>query len=1226
MSIPNSTAALLVPIASEALIMNSYVRTEWKAVMWRRFTPDWRGFASSSMTPPYNNTGSSKLTSDNDGVYLHWALPAALTRATVTDQAHQSMSLPDVPNRWLVARVGPAVNGTRPLRAWVIQSDYLTHNQSAVPAGTSAFVHPFLSQAGQLVPARLGTHIDITAYQGDLPSDADGGQSFLYASGPGDVSFAAYEPGVHDVFAFFDAEIIKEGAGKYDYLVAGWHAGPSKDPLSAGGDWAALLQSLNWKVQTGPNAPGQGTPSAASLTVYHSSCANVAWQGVANPTGPEAALSEDAIKGLGVYIGSNTLDALCTALQQQAGTSGPEYARHLQAFILGMLPQLATPGGTLQVEEAIERSRFASTNGGTEWAVVPARPGAQTLPPFTADEQQRLDALNIAQATFDTVSRGLAALQAELYGTWWKTLKARQYSEDFTPENLQPEQWQVITADLATQLTDQPGTIYSAVKYLMDQRDALKNLPALNASADELHAYATTTLNFDPAWTIKALPQPRFYQPADPVVLVTGLPANLKYANENSNPPGGLPCRFSTQIVAGISYQNATDITAESLGSLVQVPSNGALPAAISMVVEALTRELFFLNDANATLIAPRFSGVDAGVLQRQMQARESLLGTAPAASAFTSWTQQPFSPLYLEWNVQFCPTPFEHMNGWSFNGDDYVFSDELSSAVSQTYAGRTVITPHAADIFTQRVRDYVAAAKEGADPDLAKVLALLENMRTPDILSQALSDFHSRLLMRHPGPNYPPAAAYADAIGPEYRFSPYTDLVQNLDMRGGPRYFFPVRAGFFRFVNLRIADTFGQTIDLLAANQNPIPIGTPGEADHFTPYMSSELALDRDTKVGPLLFGPNWMRLPPRAVQTARLNVELLPTNGPHTTPVHGWLVPNHLDRAISVYDAQGNALGEIIAVLDTSTGATTTAMWVPAVSPSGSDSTPDLYANEIGDSTLSAVVNWLIRNAQDGRLLRTFLDVIDETLWSVNPLGARSDANLSVLMGQPLAVVDLQLNLELEGDPAHDQSFTESYRRAKQHGPATADLLAQPFAVQLGDLQRGDDGVIGYFTVGQDYFNAVVDPAKVDPSGTPSSFVRVIGQNGNWLSLSYDPTSVQHVTALVDPRGSIHARTGALPVTTTTIPDQFTQAALSGLSVSFRSGPLLTDASVIRIPKPAEQAGRWLWLGYQPVGGASGNLVSQPVVNADDIARLDGQPNANEGYLQFTPAKAAP
>jgi hypothetical protein len=1224
MSHATPTAALLVPIGADALIMNPYVRTQWTEIMWRRFTPNWQGFAMTMASPYGDNIDFTSLTDADDGVYLHWSLPSALRRATVTpttSAGQDSVSFPSAPNRWLLVRIGPLANGTRPLRAWVIQSDYLTGAGSSGTPGTSAFVHPFRSQAGQLVAARLGMHTDITAYTGDLPSDSTGRASFLVASGPGDVSFAAYQPGANDVFAFFDRDIVSQSAGSFDYLIAGWHAAPSGDPLAAGGDWSALLSSLDWSVLAGPAAPGKTIPPSASFTVYHSVITNLGWLGVTQPDGPQPGVPSP--RTLSVYVGSTTLNALCAAVQQKAGASGPQDVQHLQALMMGMLPQIATPQGALQVQEAIERSRFASADGGTQWAVTAYQPHGTQLPPLTPAQQQKLDALNANQAQFDALTRQLASKQWELYAAWWKSIKAGFFYPGFNvPEGLSDAQW----GEVPGVLTRQIATLSTAVTTLMNQVGALApQVPPAQTNAADLYTWAHTHLGLDPAYTIKALLLPRYFQPIDPVVLVTGLPPSMKYANQNSNPPGGLPCRFNAQIVAGIDYQGEQNITAASLGALLQVPSNSALPAAVLPVLQALVQEMFFLDAHNASAIAHVLSGVNATALQQQMQGRQNLLGTAPYALAASAWSQ-PFSPIYLEWQVEYVPTPLAQMNGWSFNGDDYTYTGTLTkanAAPTQTYSGRGVITPHAADLFRQRLQEYKDQAGPGADPALIAVLNLLGQLNTPDMLSQALSGLHNVLMMRDPRPAYPPPAPYASQIGYEFHVSPYTDLVPS-DPRGA-RWFFPIRAGFFRFKDLRVIDAFGQTLDLLAANGNPVPTGTQGEEDHFTALGSPELVLDSSTATDPALNRLNWLRLPTRAAQAARLDVSLIPADGVTGTPVHGWLVPNHLDKAISVYDASGHALGEVMAVLSLSSGAPTTGTWVPAPVLPGSGFQPPARYTDITEPVLRSVVSWLIQQSSDGRLMRTFFAVIDETLWSVNPLGQRADANLSVLMGQPLAVVNVQLHLALHDEPAIDQSFTETLNESGGATPESVDLLTQPFSIQLGDLQRGDDGVIGYFTGAFDVFNAAVDPTTVDPD-PPSGSVRVIGRNGNWLTLTYAPGHGITVTALLDPRGSIHARTGALPVTTTVVPHEYTEAALAALSTSFRTGPLLSDPQVVRIPMPAEQNGQWAWLGHQSATGAVGALQARAIVPGDQSARLSDQAAASEGWLQFRPKSATP
>ncbi|HKY03616.1 MAG TPA: hypothetical protein VJQ56_01935, partial [Blastocatellia bacterium] len=108
---------------------------------------------------------------------------------------------------------------------------------------------------------------------------------------------------------------------------------------------------------------------------------------------------------------------------------------------------------------------------------------------------------------------------------------------------------------------------------------------------------------------------------------------------------------------------------------------------------------------------------------------------------------------------------------------------------------------------------------------------------------------------------------------------------------------------------------------------------------------------------------------------------------------------------------------------------------------------------------------------------------------------------------------------------------------------------------------------------------------------------------------------SQVCYLTMLVDPRGSIHAFTGLLPVVSLDIPNQFVTPALQKMNYLFRAGPFLTPPAEVRIPRPAERKGTWAWFDH--------------VLNASAaITAADGKvsfpitpPLVKEGWLKFKP-----
>jgi len=235
--------------------------------------------------------------------------------------------------------------------------------------------------------------------------------------------------------------------------------------------------------------------------------------------------------------------------------------------------------------------------------------------------------------------------------------------------------------------------------------------------------------------------------------------------------------------------------------------------------------------------------------------------------------------------------------------------------------------------------------------------------------------------------------------------------------------------------------------------------------------------------------------------------------------------------------------------------------------------------------------------------------------------PLGGRKDQFLSVLIGRPLAVVQISLQLELNGDPVYNQLWDTTVEPHAPHNLLRdiGDVDTVPFPVRLGSLELRNDGVIGYLLPAENNttFYAVHYPDEMSENDT---FVRQIVQNGQYqgnISLQCQGPSVT-ATLIIDPRGSVHAYTGILPVLSAQLPPQAVETFMRQLQVTFRTGPIIADPGTLRIPQPAENHGTWSWI--QRVGPPK-NWETDAIVDADDQARLpDGSLQLREGWLQLS------
>jgi hypothetical protein len=272
-------------------------------------------------------------------------------------------------------------------------------------------------------------------------------------------------------------------------------------------------------------------------------------------------------------------------------------------------------------------------------------------------------------------------------------------------------------------------------------------------------------------------------------------------------------------------------------------------------------------------------------------------------------------------------------------------------------------------------------------------------------------------------------------------------------------------------------------------------------------------------------------------------------------------------------------------------------------------------------------------------------FLESVDATLWTTDPLGARADQNLSVLVGRPLALVRARVRLELDGPAIADCGWAATLE------PPEPEFLRQEFAVRLGDQATRDDGLIGYFAAGDmAVFHTVAAPAS-DPGGAAAAGLRAIGAAlpdgmADYLwrrcvvpgdaaaasAASADSTdSADEVVMVLDPRGSVHATTGILPTRSVALRPDRVSTALARLEVSFQVGAALAAirpttapdgqvpafAESVSFPRPAEDRGTWSW--WQSAAGPaawSGYGVESP---GSDAALRPGANVLLDGVLQL-------
>jgi hypothetical protein len=1175
---------VLVPIHLDALVVRRQ-GGDWADCRMR--TPEEGGSNDSArlLPEPFTDLAESRAR----GVYLHWAMPDGLSDVS---PAGSTASAPALPDRWLVARVGPAVRVGRSVRAWVLD-------------------------------ARAGTPpVPLDSWTPQPPT----GQP-VTVLGAGDAGWAGYYDNVVNRFSFHDP-LTDLQTGPLAYLVCGWYADPAADPLAVRitslAAFEARLAALGWELSQAdlaraeeesrrrnekvtmaglPNPHGarsasgdlfmvgeskplsaRGNPLAGTYDLatthwpraclFHGAAVGISWPRESADS-PEVGGPPDP-RSIDVALGATPADALGALIAHVTGT--PDDGEWLTAFALGALDELGQPDGDVRLDDRLHEAAFASRADSTEKVRRPPSvlPERRPKPPprkggaSIADLLQTDGVINFVDLSQSVSRSPLASIAAD---------------ELFNSARVRPweSSWRVRTS----------------------------------AAFHQIHA--TTRRPAPPEPTEIELPRPRLYLPAEPVIAIQGGLRSAKHGGDKLYAPTGrLNCRLSGTATKLISCR----VSAAGARAVVRGEEVLARPLAhggIPPECEELLEETGLLDPGSAEVIASRMAGSSgaaqlaartlAGTVATEqtawwalrspdadapaLLAHSGLGGTLPSMIAIRP-AQKPWVPLHLDWEVEYRPTPAA---SWS-PGEIEFAPPPVPEAGGELFRGRALLSAGIASALAQSLRKYVSAEQVAGNSGLAEagreeaLADLATQLETLDVLAGPLEHFHLKL-RRGLEPDAAPVAA-------------------------PPPGFVAVRAGFLKIRRLRLVDAFGQVVYLA---------GSGRDAEETT--EDDRIAVGTGIDVP---GAPGVLALPPRFTAPAKLTFRFRNAVRPaadadgENSPVCGWLMPDHLDGALEFFDPDGSAVGQLRfdpdhgALWEMSPGLPT------AVGASPREAVAHAELGAAGEELLSISV----ADAKAGRApaLLELLRVIDSTRWTVDPFGHVGEEHLALLVGHPIAAVSAVVKVEVR-EPA---------------GGTEVPVTRVP--VRLGALSHWQDGLFGYFVVG-DYgrFRCAAAAAAFARPGGADGFLGPIsavpdyaarfaadvsGDGGDTPAVHpyIDASGILWVVPgvevplllLLEPHTVVHATTCLLPRKRLGVQREWMAPALARMAPTFRFGPVLRDPKQIRMPIPADIGAAWTWTHRADVD----RWQEEEVVHAGHEALLPPDPaEASEGWLKLTPKK---
>ena len=1190
------------------------------------------------------------------GVHLHWALPDALLRGQESS-AGGELEMKELPDRWVVIRALFPIGLERPLlRGWVIDA-----------------------KKGSVTP--LSTFNGTTTDSDDLPNferlDGTVGGSPLWTAS---YTASAGRFGFHDRLEDLEAlgEVAKEGFDRNaaTYVVSGWCSDASKDPLNVAGkrELFELLDELGWHLDSEAEEPSSEPdlpvlsrlmntgdfkhPTEApqtkivakgrdetftyadispelSLAVDKPSKIVISQRpprflallhgmvtGVPIDRPPVGVDERPRSQGLSVAIGFDT-DDLVTALG--ANTLGTTLAQRrasemvAAAFTSDLLDRLGTPDGMRDIAEREHSDTFRS---------LPGKP----LPAAKADQLRVEDS---------------ASVNATTVGRKGRAAKAPRHPA--TKDNINPmPRWRDKVAFA------KEGRAPKAPSFTLDEQ---LNDRVVSGVKQERR-------------TVER-PAPRIFIPQAPQLAIKGARPSLRHHYDGLyDDEGRLRCRYPNEAVKSIKgVVNGQD--------LVPTLGNGAIPAEVLTVV----REAMLLNPYCSRWLAqsaakdpahfPQYHARIKGEMLRlfsedgrydgtgeytlapsatspssptsptapQATARAAasdawagvsayqttivkqaaaelakasyLVGMTPSPLGVTAW-RQPWVPLWLEWRVELVGTT--EMSNWELKDLELKPKANDGELLVTEISGRSPIGRGLSTALHTSIERWIKAEQErdATDASLSNsqqnALEALSNFLEPlDLASASLDGIREQLL----GLDY--TGGFHAAVDEDDRPKVVADPV-------------PLFGGTLELKQLRLVDAFGRTLE--------VPVGaarttTTLEVDDEPSTIRMAARVQNGARWLFRLVDPAYQGDPAFAPE-AFIN-QLEPQLA--VNPVAGFLLPDHIDESLEMFDRDGNALGQICH--HELTGAV---RWEPAPGrpvPPGAGPLVDLDPGAIPMGQMAAgVVRTDVQNRASetpsaDSSLTSLLRAIDTTLWTVDTYGSLGSSTVAGLVGRPIAVVKATLRLDLPDD-LDDVNLNGADGDARL--AAFEALRDQAFPVQLGDLQRSDDSLLGFYLDDDyDHFYLVdkVVAAIAKDSGRRRGQLGLLGKVTvpDVVPLSHPflvpedtlyirPGQSHRLTLLMLPAGRVHLTSGILPRKALALNDAWVGKGLKRVIPSVRVGPVLVDPEEIRLPKVH------LLGDKQQFTRRTGPLTwrDDPIISATQSALLPRMPHEfQEGWIRI-------
>ena len=684
---------------------------------------------------------------------------------------------------------------------------------------------------------------------------------------------------------------------------------------------------------------------------------------------------------------------------------------------------------------------------------------------------------------------------------------------------------------------------------------------------------------------VTAYAAPRYYETKDPVLLISTNTRSTAPIEEGFYHDEGLTkVRTAEEVVRHIGTSNP--LTNPLTKHRLWIPSEVDLLLRETLHISGLVN--IDQHDYTYTT-APMQKDYFGAYLNGNYYEHDTETSDWPSPVSVNRWSQA-WLPIMLDVEFEY----YSEENNWELHDIDYQRTpgnEEISNTANEPVKinYRIPLSRNSNKIVSTQIRRFLDE-EDQLDEDGKGVLTGGENGEYL-MFVELMREFQHRELL-------------------SASLSGIDDYINSIELDGA------IRAGLLKITKMNIIDAFGQ---ITTVDGDGLFYSNDGGSPKITVGLSLQNENDEHGK----------LVLRPRIPKPSRLDFRLLSydddtlpaisspssvsMNKGAFSPVCGYLLPDHIEWAMEVFDPEGYSEGQLrVAERDWTLGGIQKGKLVWDSSPG--ENAPVGELPNTGNIHMDRMLNQLMEigltdeieknmNVDGGEgALSALLRAIDTTYWHMDPFAKGGISHPTFYMGRPVAMLRAVIRLQLEGGENNMSEELKNYN----------------FQVKLGSIEKEIDGLLGYF-VNDDYskFNAVY-PLYSD--GNPE--VPATGSLDHEY-LVFDPTlDVKpeqdiYLTLLVNPQASFHITSGILPQKEITLIREHWEEAVSRIAPTFKVGPVLVDPSSIRMPiDDAKPNLSWRWVHRE----TPSDWVESEIKRSDSLAGLpNDKMKAYEGWIKL-------